>query len=151
MGLTDFKHLKDLSWYTTVPLIVCAWMFQSGAPTQLETGSITDFVLVIGEYFAHTVGALLLAYFLWMLASDFLDTEGLPFTLLFATFLLTLSAAGIALHLVSPETFDLPINFLWFFAFGSVAFNLFQIRSNVLEQQTKSRNKAEASAAANNQ
>ncbi|WP_415029153.1 hypothetical protein [Alcanivorax sp.] len=151
MGLTDFKHLKDLSWYTTVPLIVCAWMFQGGVTAQLEAGSITDFVLVIGEYFAYTVGALLLAYFLWTIASDFIDTEGLPFTLLFATFLLTLGAAGIALHLISSGSFDLPINFLWFFAFGSVAFNLFQIRSNVLEQQTKSENKAEASAAENNQ
>lgn len=126
-------------------------MFQGGVPTQLETGSMTDFVWVIGEYFVWTIGALLLAYFLWTIASDFLDTEGLPFTLLFATFLLTLSAAGIALHLVTSGPFDLPINFLWFFAFGSVAFNLFQIRSNVLEQQTKSGNKDEASGAANNQ
>jgi hypothetical protein len=138
MSLSDLKHLKDLSWYTTVPLLVCAWIIQDKALSDPASIGTVAFAVIVGFYFLKVVFYLLCAYAVWLFASVHVEPEGLPLTLLLATFLLTLAFVGIVVRLNGKNT--LPVNIFWFFAFGSVAFNLYQIHSGVLTANAKRKN-----------
>ena len=135
MSLSDLKHLKDLSWYTTVPLLVCAWIIQDKALPDPANIGIFAFAGIVVAYFVKVVFGLLCAYAAWLFASVRVEPEGLPLTLLLATFFLTLASVGMTVHLNGKNT--LPVNVLWFFALGSVAFNLYQIHSGVLTANAK--------------
>jgi Na+/glutamate symporter len=137
MGLSDLKHLKDLSWYTTVPLFVCASLLQTSALGSDDSQTIWQFLSVTAEHFAQVVVALFFAFALWVMASAHIDTTGLPLTMLLATFLLTVAAVGICVHFLKPPGVVLPANILWFVSFGSLSFNLFQIQSAVVSAQAE--------------
>lgn len=135
MNIGDLNHLKNLSWYTTVPLLVCAWMLQDSSSFVSEISSLWGLVSVVGKYFIKVVGGLVVVYFLWLLASVYIVKEILPLSLLLATFLLTLSAVGFGIYIMKPADITLPINILWFAACGSIAFNIYQIQNNVVSAQ----------------
>jgi len=144
MSIRDLKYLKELSWYTTVPLFVCAWMLQDINSIGAQLTSLWGFVSIVGEYFVKVLGILLIAYIVWLFSAVRLEKEYIPFTLLLATFLLTMAGVGFAVFFIKPESISLPLNIVWFAAFASVAFNLYEINaaahntyepSNVNKQQ----------------
>jgi len=135
MNFSDLNHLKNLSWYTTVPLLVVAWMFQDSPTLASQVGSLWGLVSVVALYFAKVVAGLFGLYFLWLLASVYIEREGLPLTLLLATFLLTLSAVGFAIFVLKPADISLPINIVWFAACGSIAFNIYQMHNSIVSEK----------------
>ena len=137
MNLSNLNHLKNLSWYTTVPLLVCAWLLQDQVSTTSDISSLWSLTLVVGIYFMKVVGGLFAAYIIWLFASVHLDSDGLPLTILLATFLLTLAAVGFGIYILKPTGMSLPVNIIWFAAFGSVAFNLYQIQNSVAVEDAK--------------
>lgn len=138
MSLSDISHLKNLSWYATVPLLVCAWLLQENSVHAFEISSLWDLVSIVASYFGKVIAGLFVAYSVWFFASVYIDKDGIFLTLVFATFLLTLSAVGFGIYIMKPAGIALPINILWFAACGSVAFNLYQIQNSVLDEKSKS-------------
>lgn len=131
MNLADLNHLKNLSWYTTVPLLVSAWMLQNAPELAAEVSTLLGLMAVVGEYFIKVVAGLFFAYVCWLYASVYIDAAEFPFTLLLATFLLTLACVGMGIYILKPTNIVLPVNFLWFASCGSIAFNLYQIHSSI--------------------
>ena len=130
MDLKNLKYLKELSWYTTVPLFVCAWIMQDMSSVQGELSTIFGFLKLVGEYFIKVVFGLLIAYWVWLEAAVRLEKDSPFFTLLLATYLLTLAAVGFAIFIIKPEQMSLPVNVIWFAALASVAFNLYEIKTS---------------------
>ena len=110
MSIKDLKYLKELSWYTTVPLFVCAWIMQDFIVIQSELTSVLGFVKIVSIYFAKVVIGLLFAFVIWLIAAVNLDKVSFPFTLLLATFLLTLAGTGLAIYIIKPGHLNLPVN-----------------------------------------
>jgi len=130
MNIGDVKNLKEISWYTTVPLFVCAWIMQDINALQVDLVSPFSFVVTVAGYFSKVVGGLFAAYVVWLFAAIHLENDSFPFTLLLATFLLTLAGVGFAIHIIKPPQLTLSVNIAWFAALASVAFNLYEIKSN---------------------
>jgi hypothetical protein len=99
----------------------------------LPSQTLTVFGLlgIVGFYFAKVAIGLVLTYVAWLYVSAYIEPAGFPLTLILATFLLTLASVGIGIYLLKPENIILPINFLWFAACGSIAFNLYQIHTSI--------------------
>ena len=133
MNLADLNHLKNLSWYTTVPLLVCAWLLHDFGGEGNEAISFLQLLEVVLIYFGKVLVGLMALYVVWIYTSVYVDLTGFPLTLLLATFLLTLSAVGIGIHFFKAEDVNLPINVVWFLSFASVAFNLYQLNQSVTE------------------
>lgn len=141
MTFRDLKSLKELSWYTTIPLFVCAWIMQDINSIQPELTTIIGFVLTVGEYFLKVVGGLFVAFTVWLFAVVYLENDSFPLTLLLATFVLTLAGVGFAVFIIKPPQLTLPVNIAWFAALASMAFNLYEIKSthnNAISADAKS-------------
>ena len=137
MNLADLNHLKNLSWYTTVPLLVCAWLLHDFSASSVTAISFFQLLETVLLYFGKVIGGLIILYIVWLYASIYIDLTGFPITLLLATFLLTLSAVGLGIHFFESEEIDLPINVVWFLSFASIAFNLYQLNHNITEDLEK--------------
>lgn len=133
MNFQELSHLKTLSWYTTVPLLVCAWMLQDFSSVNSEALTLWSLIAAVLVYFGKVLLGLVLLYIAWLYASAYLEPSGLPLTLLLATFMLTVSGAGVSIYLLKPQGIELPVNIVWFIATASVAFNLYQIHSSIIE------------------
>lgn len=131
MNVSDINHLKNLSWYTTVPLLVCAWMFQDSQEIIPRIEGLIDLLAIIAQYFIKVVAGLVVVYLGWLISSIYIDVDWIPLTLIFATFLLTVAAVGFGVFLYKPIDMNLPINILWFASVGSIAFNLYQIEHSL--------------------
>jgi hypothetical protein len=143
MGIGDFKSLKELSWYATVPLFVCAWLIQDFYTIQNEFTTVIGFVSIVSSYFGKVLAALFLTYVIWLILVSKLENEDFIFTLLLATFLLTLAAAGFGIYFLKPIELTMPVNIIWFAALASVAFNLYEInhsRAKAMEEMNKNKN-----------
>jgi hypothetical protein len=134
MNLSDLNHLKTLSWYTTIPLLVCAWMLQDASKLDGETWTVLSMLVTVGEYFIKVLGGLLVMYIFWLYASVYLETTQFPLTHLLANYLLTFACVGLGIHMLKPENISLPINFLWFASCASISFNLYQLQHSVYNE-----------------
>ncbi|HED06042.1 MAG TPA: hypothetical protein ENI61_05095 [Ignavibacteria bacterium] len=131
MNLGQLKNLKELSWYTTVPLFVCAWIMQDIGIAQVELLSISGFVLTVGQYFVDVVVCLFISYAVLVFAVSHIKKDSFPLILLLATFILTLAGVGLGVFIIKPSQLTLPVNIIWFAALASVAFNLYEIQSGI--------------------
>ena len=133
MNFQELNHLKTLSWYTTVPLLVCAWMLQDFSSFNSEALTLWLLIAAVSTYFVKVLFGLMFLYIAWLYASAYLEPSGLPLTLLLATYMLTVAGAGIGIYFLKPQGIELPVNIVWFIAIASVAFNLYQIHSSIIE------------------
>jgi len=136
MNLGQLKNLKELSWYTTVPLFVCAWIMQDIGIVQVELLSISGFVLTVGQYFLNVVVCLFISYAVLVFAVSHTEKDSFPLILLLATFILTLAGVGLGVFIIKPSQLTLPVNIIWFAALASVAFNLYEIQSGIHKKLT---------------
>ncbi|EIQ1513582.1 hypothetical protein BOO22_21360 [Vibrio cidicii] len=145
MGISDLEKLKKLSWYTTVPLLVFAWVIQDKA--YLDPTFFTFFggLNVIGTYFTKIVVALFVAFVVWIELVSRMGNADKVFTLLFATFILTIAGVGVGLNLLNPTGTQPPFNIYWFIALGSIAFNLYEMLEANIKAEEKLRNAPETS------
>jgi len=129
MNFRELDKLKELSWYTTVPLFVSAWILHDIVSLQKELTTVLGFVSVVGEYFVKVVIGLFIAFSIWLFTAVRVEDDSFPFTILLATFILTLSGVGFGVYILKQEHLSLPVNIVWFAALASLAFNLYQLKS----------------------
>ncbi|MEZ9565324.1 hypothetical protein AB4226_09195 [Vibrio artabrorum] len=128
MGFSDLGKLKQLSWYTTVPLLVFAVFLQDEAYLDPDILTIYGGISIVGHYFLPTVGLLFLTYWAWLsLISRMDEGTDIFFTLALATFILSLAGVGVGMSLLKPSDIALSYNIFWFLGLGSIAFNLYQM------------------------
>jgi len=137
MGLSDLDKLKQLSWYTTVPLLVFAWIVQDKAYLEPEFLTLLGGLSTVVKYFTNVLGVLALAYFGWLQLISIMRDSDKIFTLLLATFILSVAGVGVGISLLKPSDVILPFNIYWFFGMGSVAFNLYELLDANIKAEEK--------------
>ncbi|OZS42481.1 hypothetical protein [Photobacterium sanguinicancri] len=142
MGFSDLEKLKQLSWYTTVPLLVFAWVLQDKVYLDPEFLTVLGGVSIVGSYFIKVIGILGISYIVWLgLVSRMGDMDNL-FTMLLATFILSVAGVGFGISLMKPSDITLNFNMFWFLGFGSIAFNLYQMLTAKVESTEQDRKTA---------
>lgn len=143
MGLSDLEKLKQLSWYTTVPLFVFAWFLHEEAYLNPELLTIYGGVSIVASYFIPIVITLFFSFCAWLgLMYKMESGTDIFFTLLLATFILSIAGTGVGISLMKPANISLSYNIFWFLGLGSVAFNLYQL----VESNVKAREQARIDA-----
>lgn len=129
MSWGNFQHLRELSIFLTIPLFVCAELYQNPEQSIQAFGHWLSFLELVGMAFIqYGMGVILILVF-WSHYILPYDERIFPFTLVLSHFLITISVVGVSAFFANIDDLQLPFNVLWFGALGSFGLNLMQVEA----------------------